>query len=110
MTSSDEHKAFCGHVLFQPLMRAAETGKFCDLLSRLSSDVAAQDAMTSAAIVTPQPRKRVVRPDETLKQAAVHKKQTRPGKQATKLVKKVGGKNPRRWESSVITEIVLERK
>ena len=66
MTSSDEHKAFCGHVLFQPLMRAAKTGKFCDLLSRLSSDVAAQDAMTSAAIVTPQPRKRVVRPDETL--------------------------------------------
>lgn len=97
MMSSLEHKAFCGHVLFGPLMRAAETGKFCDLLTRLTSDAAAQNAMTSAALLTPPPvKKRMQRPDDTVKQAAANKKATRPGKQATKLVKKVVGKGSRR--------------
>lgn len=47
--TSLEHKAFCGHVLFEPILEAANTGKWPAVIENLLKSPDARDEMTSAS-------------------------------------------------------------
>ena len=72
--SSIEHKAFCEHPLFKPLLDAADSGVLGETLVRLLSDEAARAALTSAPIEKEVSAPRIARPDNTIALAAAQNK------------------------------------
>jgi hypothetical protein len=72
--SSIEHKAFCEHPLFKPLLDAADSGVLGETLVQLLSDEAARAALTSAPIEKEVSAPRITRPDNTIALAAAQNK------------------------------------